>query len=270
MTDLTESASLDRQRVIVTGGSRGIGAAIGATLMRRGARVSLWARSAEDLQRTRDEIAAALGGQRPHVVVCDVTRPEQLARALDETLAQLGGLDGVVNNAGANSPMAAFVDMPASEFRRMVEVNLFGAVELVRLALPRLLAQSRGSIVNVASMAAKMGIPAWSAYCTAKHGLLGFTKALAHEVARAGVRCNAVCPGFVRTAMTSDAQFDEWAEALGTSRRELVKDLVMRRTPQQRFVEAGRVAAAVAFLLSPEAEDITGQSINVSCGIGDG
>lgn len=256
------------QRIIVTGGSRGIGAAIGRTLMQRGAQVSLWARGAESLRQLGDQLEAELG-RRPQLVECDVTRPDSLARAFATALEGMGGLDGVVNNAGANSRMAPFLDVPAAEFRALLEVNLFGAIELLRLALPHLVAQGRGAIVNVTSMAAKMGVPSWSAYCTAKHGLLGFTKVIAQEHAGHGVRCNAVCPGFVKTEMMSDEQLERWAEPLGMSRRELVKELILKRTPQRRFVEAERVAAAVAYLLSPDAEDITGQSLNISCGIGD-
>jgi NAD(P)-dependent dehydrogenase (short-subunit alcohol dehydrogenase family) len=99
--------------------------------------------------------------------------------------------------------------------------------------------------------------------------MLGFTKVIAHEVALAGVTCNAICPGFVDTGMVSREKLEEWAAEMGTTRRELIREVVLKRTPQYRYVAAESVATMTAYLLSPVAADITGQAINVSCGVGD-
>jgi NAD(P)-dependent dehydrogenase (short-subunit alcohol dehydrogenase family) len=118
-------------------------------------------------------------------------------------------------------------------------------------------------------MAGKMGVPGWSAYCTAKHAVIGFTKCIAREYATQGIRCNAVCPGFVDTDMMSAGHLEQWAEALGMTRRELVKEIIYKMAPQAKYVDARSVATAAAFLLSDQAADVTGQSLNVSAGIGD-
>jgi 3-hydroxybutyrate dehydrogenase len=259
---------LEGRRIVVTGASRGIGRTIAHEVARRGAKVALLARNEADLAAVASEIESETG--RSAVAVrCDITDANEVKAALQRALSAMGGVDGLVNNAGVQGSFATFADTSPDEFRRVVEVNLFGAIEVVRAVLPALLAGGTGSIVNIASMAGKMGVPAWSAYCSAKHGLLGFTKTLALEVATSGVTCNAVCPGFVRTDMMSDATLQTWGETLGLSRREIVKEVIVKRTPQARFVEAQSIAAATVFLLSSAAADITGQSLNVSCGIGD-
>lgn len=256
------------KNVIVTGASRGIGKAIARELARRGAWLALLARDESALTAVAAAIEAE-SGCRPLVVTCDVTDHRAVARAIEASVNAMGAIHGLVNNAGANGPMALFLDVPREEFRKLIEVNLFGAVEVVRAALPHLLRTGKSSIVNIASMAGKMGVPTWSAYCSAKHGLIGFTKVIAQENALNGVTCNAVCPGFVQTDMLSEAKLEQWAESIGMNRRTLVKEFILRRTPQGRFVDVDSVAATTAFLLSDQAADITGQTFNISCGIGD-
>ena len=256
------------QCVLVTGGSRGIGAAIGREVAAAGAQLSLLARDAAGLDEVADDIASKTG-KRPFCFVCDVTDASAVGRAMEQAIARMGGLHGVVNNAGINRPMRPLLAVTREEFREVLEVNFFGAVEVVRAALPHLLDQSQGAIINIASMAGKMGVPNWAAYCSSKHAMLGFTKALAREVALSGVTCNAICPGFVDTNMVSREQLEQWAEELGTTRRVLLKELVLKQTPQYRYVAAESVAMMTAYLLSARAADITGQAINVSCGVGD-
>jgi NAD(P)-dependent dehydrogenase (short-subunit alcohol dehydrogenase family) len=258
---------LEGRRVVVTGASRGIGATIAGELARGGASLGLVARNAERLEEVARAVAAEHGAK---VVfrVADVTDRAAVHAAIAAIDAELGGLDGLVNNAGSNGDSKPFLEYDPLEFGSLIELNLLGVANVTRAALPALLREG-GSIVNVASMAGKMGVPMWSAYCAAKHGVLGLTKALAHEVARQDVRVNAVCPGFVQTDMMSDPQLEGWAGHLGMTRRQLVKEVILRSAPQARFVEASSVASMVSFLLSSRAADITGQAINVSCGIGD-
>lgn len=264
MTD----SSLNGQCVIVTGGSRGIGAAIARELAAQGARLALLARDEEGLGKVADQVVE-ISGQRPACLVCDVTEPDSVARSVSVAIERMKGLHGVVNNAGVNRPMKPFLAVSRAEFREVFETNFFGAAEVVRAALPHLVEQSQGSIVNISSMAGKMGVPNWSAYVSSKHALIGFTKVIAREVALAGVTCNAVCPGFVDTDMVSKEQLEQWAAELGTTRRALIKEVVLKQTPQYRYVAPESVAAMTAFLLSSRAADITGQAINVSCGVGD-
>lgn len=259
---------LDDKCILVTGASRGIGAAIARELAARGARLALLARDSAGLSSVADELATK-SRWRPLCLTCDVSDGDAVAQAMDVALAEMGGLHGLVNNAGINRPMRTFLDLSREEFREVLEVNFFGAAEVVRAGLPHLIAQSDGAIVNISSMAGKMGVPTWSAYCSSKHALLGFTKVIAREVALSGVRCNAICPGFVETDIVSKEQLEIWAAEMGTTRRQIIKDVILKQTPQYRYVAAESVAAMTAYLLSDLARDITGQAINVSCGVGD-
>ena len=260
--------SLENQHIIVTGGSRGIGAAIADLLAKNGARLTLVARDEVGLARVADTIFEATG-TRPNCAICDLTDADRVTRVVHGAIEQMGGLQGLVNNAGITMPMRPFVAMSREDFRQIMEVNFFGMTEVTRAALPHMIEESRGAIVNIASMAGKMAVPTWSAYCSSKHAMLGFTKVIAREVALDGVICNAICPGFVDTDMGSREQLEEWAQEIGTTRRELLKEVVLKQTPQARKVEAESIATMTAFLLSNEARDITGQSFNVSCGVGD-
>jgi NAD(P)-dependent dehydrogenase (short-subunit alcohol dehydrogenase family) len=259
---------LGDRRIIVTGAGRGIGRAIALRLAGAGARLVLIGRDVARLAEVPREIET-VKGPVAYPLKLDITRSDEIPQAIASCVERLGGIDGLVNNAGANDPMKLFQDLTTAEFRDMVELNLLAQVAITAEVLPHMVGASRGAIVNVASMAGKIGVPGWSAYCAAKHGLLGFTKALSKEVALQGVRVNAVCPGFVRTDLTSDDNMSAWGESLGMSRRVVVRELVYKQTPQRKFVDASSVAAAVHFLLSDDASDITGQSLNVSSGIGD-
>lgn len=254
-------------KVLITGGSRGIGRVIARRLAEKGASLILVGRHSVSLEEARLEIAAISRGQ-VETVALDIA-DANVETAIAPAAMALGGINALVNNAGANEPMKLFRDLEAREFRHIVELNLLAHVAITRAVLPHMQRLGGGSIVNIASMAGKIGVPGWSAYCAAKHGMLGFTKTIARELAPDGIRVNAVCPGFVRTEMTSDNRLSEWAEALGMSRRQLVADFIYKQAPLQKFVDADSVAAAVAFLLSEDAHDITGQSLNVSAGIGD-
>lgn len=258
---------LSERRIVVTGASRGIGKSIAAELGRCGASLGLIARDAAAL----DEVSRGLGEQHDVRVVwrvADVTDAAAVAGALQEIERELEGVDGLVNNAGSNGGSKPFASYEDGEFERLLDLNLGSVARITRLVLPAL-ERHGGSIVNVASTSGKMGVPMWSGYCAAKHGVLGFTKSLARELALKDVRVNAVCPGFVQTDMLSDERLTEWANHLGMSRRELVNRVILMQTPQARFVDPTSVARMVAFLLSEHAADITGQAINVSCGIGD-
>lgn len=261
-------STLSGRRIVVTGASRGIGRAVALRLAQAGAALVLIGRDDVRLREVAREIGALDQGPA-HPLKLDITCSEAIPRAIETSAKLLGGIEGLVNNAGANHPMKLFQDLSRAEFRAMVELNLLAQVAITAEVLPHMTRAGKGNIVNVASMAAKIGVPGWSAYCAAKHGLLGFTKALAKEIALQGVRVNAVCPGFVRTDLISDESLSAWGESLGMSRRDVVRELIYKQTPQQKFVDAASVAAAVLFLLSDDAADITGQSLNVSSGIGE-
>jgi 3-hydroxybutyrate dehydrogenase len=249
---------LQGRHALVTGGGRGIGAAIAGALAAAGARVTLLGRTTSELEKT----AAALpGGAR--AATADVTDARQVERAFAEARGAAGEISILVNNAGlAKSRPLAKGD--EAFWRAMLDVNLTGAWHCTRAALPAMLAANWGRIVSVSSTAGLRGYAYCTAYCAAKHGLVGFTRALALEVAKTGVTVNAVCPGFTDTGVMRDA-VRAISEQSARSESEARQTLISFN-PQQRFVEPEEVANTVLWLCSPGSESMNGQSIAVAGG----
>jgi NAD(P)-dependent dehydrogenase (short-subunit alcohol dehydrogenase family) len=182
---------------VVTGASRGIGRAIATHFADAGARVALLARSAEALAVASADIARR--GGSAIAVRCDVSQSAEVAAAAAEVRAALGAVDIVVNNAGSVLRKPA-LDIDDAEWRRVLAVNLDGTFFVTRVFGPDLVARG-GRIINVASIAGRQGTPLLTAYCAAKHAVVGFTRALAEELRGAKVAVNAICPGSVDTEM---------------------------------------------------------------------
>lgn len=246
--------TLKGKLAVVTGASRGIGLAIARTLQAHGARVTLMARDAAALEAA----AAELGGGAAWQVL-DVTDPHSVA----EAFARAGSVDILVNNAGqaASSP---FMRTDAELWQRMLDVNLTGAYHCVQAALPAMLEAGWGRIVNVASTAGLTGYRYVAAYCAAKHGLVGLTRALALELAAKGVTVNAVCPGYTETDIVHEAVANI-VRKTGRSAQEARAGLAAAN-PQGRLVRPEEVAHAVAMLCMPEAAAMNGQAIAVAGG----
>jgi NAD(P)-dependent dehydrogenase (short-subunit alcohol dehydrogenase family) len=185
------------QTAVVTGASRGIGRAIALRLAEAGADVALWARGAGPLQRVADELTAI--GARAQATVCDVADPAAVNRAADLVRRTLAPVRIVINNAGAvlRKPLLEFSD---AEWRHVMAVNLDGTFYVTRALLPDL-TRAGGRVINISSRAGGEGTPLLAAYCAAKHGIVGLTRALAEELRAAKVSVNAICPGSVDTAM---------------------------------------------------------------------
>ena len=250
-------STLDGQHAVVTGGGRGIGAAIATALATEGVMLTLMGRN-EALLRER---AAALPVAQ--AIRCDVTDETGVAGAFAEATRTLGPVAILINNAGA-AESAPFVRTSLELFRRMLDVNLIGTFLCSRAALPDMLEASFGRIVNVASIAGLKGAAYVSAYCAAKHGVIGLTRALALETATKGITVNAVCPSYTDTDMARAAIANIVAKT-GRSVEQAEAELV-KKNPQGRLIRPEEVAAAVLWLCAPGAEAITGQAIAVAGG----
>ncbi len=242
---------------LVTGGGRGIGRAIAAALSRAGGRVTALGR---DERRLEEAVAA---GDAAAYVLADITNEADVVRACGEAVARLGPVDILVNNAGG-ADTASLGKTDVELIRRMLELNLVSAFVLVRIVLPAMIERGYGRIISVASTAALKGYPYASAYCAAKHGLVGMTRALALEIARTGVTANAVCPGYTDTDLVRTA-VARIAERTGRSEADIRAELVAGN-PQQRLVEPREIAAAVVYLAGANAAAVNGATLSLSGG----
>jgi len=247
---------------VVTGGGRGMGVAIAASLARRGVAVSLLGRTAATLEQTAARLAAEHGVPVQHAVA-DIADEAAVASAIAACRERLGPVGILVNNAGI-APSAPFLKSDGALWRRVLDIDLMGAVHTSRAVLPDMLAGQWGRIVNIGSTASLSGMAYVSAYCAAKHALLGFTRALAIEMARKGVTVNAVCPGYADTDIVADAIANITAKT-GRTRDEALASLVAHN-PQGRLIQPDEIGETVAWLCSDAAASVTGQSIVLAGG----
>ncbi|HYM15948.1 MAG TPA: SDR family oxidoreductase [Dehalococcoidia bacterium] len=189
--------SLRGMNAIITGASRGIGVYIAEMLAAEGVNLALAARSAEGLEATRARIAHA--GVRTVAVPCDVTSRDDLQRLVDTAERELGPIDILINNAGIEAT-ALLVDLSLDEIDGIIQTNLRSTIWLTRMVLPAMLDRRRGAVVNVASMAGKVGVAYESIYAATKHGVVGFTRSIRQEIEGSGVTIGVVCPTFVSGA----------------------------------------------------------------------
>lgn len=250
---------LSGRHALVTGGGRGIGAAIARSLLEQGAAVSLLGRDRPTLEAAAREMSA-LGE-----VACfaaDVADPDAVGAAFTDAAAR-GTIDILVNNAG-QAHSAPFLKTDARLWRDMMSVNLEGTFHCTQAALPGMLGKGWGRIVNVASTAGLTGYAYVSAYCAAKHGVIGLTRALAIELAAKGVTVNAVCPGYTDTDMVRETVANivqKTARSAEQARAELAAG-----NPQKRLVAPEEVANAVVWLCLPQSAAMNGQAIAVAGG----
>ncbi len=238
---------LEGRVAVVTGGARGIGRAIAERLSASGARVAIW----DVDQRAAAGAAEEIAGARSFFA--DVTDPETIAKALAESEAALGAPDILIANAGISGPNFSLADYPPAEWRRVVEVDLFGVFYCCRAVLPGMLTRGYGRIVAIASIAGKEGNPNASAYSAAKAGVIGLTKSLGKELAATAIRVNCVTPAAARTdifAQMSNAQIE----------------YMLSKIPMGRFARLEEIAALVAWLASEECSFSTGAVFDISGG----
>ncbi|MBC8641401.1 SDR family oxidoreductase [Caballeronia sp. EK] len=244
------------KHAVITGGGSGIGASCAQALARAGARITLMGRDLARLEAQRDAM-------RAHRDVACVSVDVTNEAAVAEAFSRVGAVDILVNNAG-HAHAAPFTHTDAALWQRMLDVNLTGVFLCTRAVLPSMLERGYGRIVNVASTAGQVGYAYVAAYCAAKHGVIGLTRALALEVATKGVTVNAVCPGYTETELLR-ASLDQIMSKTSRSEQD-ARDALVRHNPQRRFVQPEEVANAVLWLCAPGSDAMNGQSISVSGG----
>lgn len=247
---MSDARALQGKKVLVTGGSRGIGAAIVQVLARKGAQVAFTYNSRPDSAET---ILKGLEGSGHMIVQMNTSDESSVEAALNQILEKFGELDGVVNNAGITKD-TLLLRMKKDDFQAVVDTNLTGTFLVTKGVLKPMIKARKGSIVNITSVIGQTGNAGQANYAASKAGIEAFTKSTAQEVASRGLRANCVAPGFIQTEMTDVLNEDQ-------------KKTIMDKIPLGRIAEPQEVAAAVAFLLSDESKYITGHTLSVNGGL---
>jgi len=251
-----------RDRVaLVTGGSRGIGKAIAQALAQEGAKVALCARNAETVRKAADEISP--GDGRALGFQVDVTDKAEVRNFVQAVVARWGQIHILVNNAGANARIPIESDDDA-RWRAVLDSTVLGAFYVTREVLRHMPDHAGGRVINLSSILGRFGVPGYTAYCTAKHGIIGFTRALALEVAGRGITVNAICPGWVETDM-ADRGMAETAFTMGLTKDEFRRQ-ALDAVPIKRILDPKEIAALVVYLASDAASGMIGQAINLDGG----
>ncbi len=242
---------LDGTTALVTGASQGIGAAIARGLSAQGARLVLVARSEDKLEALAEELRSTGGEAIAHSL--DLARPEAVGDRLGELPEDFAGIDILVNNAGITADNL-FVRMDLEQWESVLKTNLTGAYAVTRALARGMMRRRWGRIINVSSVVGLMGNAGQANYAAAKAGLIGFSKALARELASRNITVNVIAPGYIRTAMT-EALPEQAARELETS------------IPLKRLGEVEDIAAGVVFLASEASSYVTGHVLNISGGL---
>ena len=245
---------------LVTGGGTGIGLAITHAFLREGALVAIGSRNPAHLKAGAETVRTE--GHDIMTLTLDVTDPSAVRAAVSAVVGRYGQLDILVNNAGM-SGLTPIDDPDDTRWYAILATNLTGTYLCAKHAVQVMKDGQQGRIINLSSVLGRFGVPGYVAYCAAKHGLIGFTKALALEVAGRGITVNAICPTWVDTAMARQG-IEETAPLLGIPAEEF-RGRAVQAIPIKRMVEPSEVGALAVYLASPAAAAITGQALNI-CG----
>jgi len=249
---------------IVTGSTSGIGLGIATGLAKAGCNVMLNGFGDPDEVETTRAGLAETHGVRVLYSGADMTRPGEIEAMIDQTRAELGGVDIIVNNAGIQH-VAPVDEFPVEKWDAIIAINLSSAFHMIRLALPLMKQKGWGRIINLASAHGLVASPYKSAYVSAKHGMLGLTKTVALEVAEQGITCNAICPGYVLTPLV-DGQIDDTAKARGIDRDTVIRDVMLVAQPTKRFVTVEELAGLTVFLCDEDGASINGAALPMDGG----
>jgi 3-hydroxybutyrate dehydrogenase len=249
---------------LITGSTSGIGLGIARALAAAGSEIVL--KGFGKPEEVADVQAKIAGDFKVRVTFspADMSKPAAICEMIERTLQASGRLDILVNNAGIQH-VAALQDFPPEKWDAILAVDLSSAFHTSRLALPTMLANRWGRIINIASAHGPVASPYKSAYVAAKHGIVGLTKVTALETAEQGITCNAICPGYVYTALV-EAQIDGQAKAHNIQREEVIPDVLLAQQPNKRFATVEELSALSVFLASDAAASITGVALPVDGG----
>lgn len=244
--------TLAGKHIIVTGGGSGVGATIAAELKAKGAKVTIMGRQESRLQK-----------QNLPYQICDVTQASAVANTFEKARADLGPISAVVANAGA-AESVPFAKMLPDQLQDMLAVNLIGVANVWQAALADMKTAGWGRLIAVASTAGLKGYPYVSAYCAAKHGVVGLTRAVALELASTDITVNSICPGFTETPLL-ERSVENIVAKTGMSAEAAYQSL-RTENPQKRFIQTDEVAAMAVWLCSEGARSVTGQALSLSGG----
>ncbi len=249
---------------LVTGSTSGIGLGIARALAAAGSGVVLnGLGKADDIAKTQRELASEFNVQVSYSPA-DMSKPDAIREMVEKTLESSGRLDILVNNAGIQY-VAALQDFPTEKWDAIIAINLSSAFHTTRSALPAMLKNKWGRIINIASAHGLVASPFKSAYVAAKHGIVGLTKVIALETAEQGITCNAICPGYVWTPLV-EAQIEAQAKTHGIAREAVIRDVLLAQQPNKRFATVEELGALTVFLASDAAVSITGVALPVDGG----
>lgn len=254
---------LKGKTAVITGSTSGIGLAIAQAFAKEGVHIALNGFGNKDeIEAVRKDIEAL--GVKAKYYPADMTKPEEIADMIHSVEKDLGGIDIVVNNAGIQfvSPVE---DFPPEKWNAIIAINMSSAFHMVKHALPVMRKRGWGRIINMVSAHGIVASPFKSAYVTAKHGMIGFTKTIALEAAQNNITVNAICPGYVWTPLV-EGQVKDTAKARGISEDEVINDVLLKAQWTKKFVTVEQIAGIALFLSSEVAENITGSSVVVDGG----
>ena len=255
---------LTGKTALVTGSTSGIGLAIAEALAGQNANVVINSFTDTEADRQLAETLAQAHGVEVAYISADMSDGEACAELVEETIARFGALDILVNNAGIQH-VAPIEDFPVDKWNAIVAINLSSSFHTIRAAVPGMKARGWGRIVNVASAHGLVASPYKSAYVAAKHGVVGLTKVTALENAGTGVTCNAICPGWVRTALV-EKQIEALAQKNGIGIEAAAKELLAEKQPSLQFVTPKQLAGAAVFIASEAADQMTGTTLTLDGG----